>query len=343
VNFGTNPPISIGAHAPASQVLLVTSNVTWCPDIASSGAVDDDDEQAAEKATPIQQDRNLVMTRRVVDREPIDVSAITPEAGHVNRLRRLPRGRRQARLCLRDRLAGLVPELPRRIRRAPGLLDYGPRYAAVVRSARLGFTAPTRLDELHVVEQLAGNATTDFGALGVIPSCDRAGATATDFRRFDKIIRAGWRALDAARQGATDKVLSKGPRGGGRELDAIVTHVVDGDVGHLSSPGLRKSAPRPRWSDRLEEIRKEIIEALEASAHGEIPATGPRGKARWPVRYFVRRVAWHTISHAWEIERSSRRRLGSRQRGRGATSSGWALNHSAGLQIARAWRADRPH
>jgi len=182
------------------------------------------------------------------------------------------------------------------------LLDYGPRYATVVRSARLGFTAPTGLEQLHVVERLAGNATTDFGALGVIPSSDRAAVTAADFKRFDKIIRAGWRALDAARKGATDKVLTKGPRGGGRELEAIVTHVVDGDVGHLSSLGWKVRTPAT-MADRLEEIRKEIIEALEASARGEIQATGPRGKARWPVRYFVRRVAWHTISHAWEIER----------------------------------------
>jgi hypothetical protein len=182
------------------------------------------------------------------------------------------------------------------------LLDYGPRYATVVRSARLGFTAPTRLEDLHVVERLAGNATTDFGALGVIPSSDLVGATAVDFKRFEKIIRAGWRALDAARERAAGKVLIKGPRGGGRELEAIITHVVDGDVGHLSSLGWKVRTPATT-ADRLEEIRKEIIEALGVSARGEIPATGPKGKPRWPVRYFVRRVAWHTISHAWEIER----------------------------------------
>jgi len=56
----------------------------------------------------------------------------------------------------------------------------------------------TGLEQLHVVERLAGNATTDFGALGVIPSSDRAAVTAADFKRFDKIIRAGWRAADEA-------------------------------------------------------------------------------------------------------------------------------------------------
>jgi hypothetical protein len=182
------------------------------------------------------------------------------------------------------------------------LLDYGPRYAAVVRSARLGFGSPTRLEELRVVERLMGNATTDFGALGVIPSADRASASVAECARFEKVIRAGWRALDAARKRATGKVLRKGPRGGGRELDAIVRHVADADGGHLAAVGwkLRSAGTTAR---RVDETRGAIIEALRASARGEIPATGPRGGRRWPIRFFVRRVAWHAIAHAWEIER----------------------------------------
>jgi hypothetical protein len=35
---------------------------------------------------------------------------------------------------------------------------------------------------------------------------------------------------------------------------------------------------------------------------GDIPLTGPRGGALWAPRYFVRRVAWHTVDHLWEIE-----------------------------------------
>lgn len=182
------------------------------------------------------------------------------------------------------------------------LLDYGPNYAAVVRSARLGFRAPTRLDELRVVERLVGNATTDFGALGVIPSADRAGATAADYARFERVIRAGWGALDAARRRATGKVLCKGPRGGGRELDAIVRHVVDADSGHLTALGWKVRSSR-KIANRAAVTRSAIIEALRGSALGEIPATGPRGGSRWPVRYFVRRVVWHAIAHAWEIDR----------------------------------------
>ncbi len=181
------------------------------------------------------------------------------------------------------------------------LLEYGPRYAAIMRSARLGFEAPTRVGDLRVVERLQGNATTDFGAPGVIPSADRASAGKADYARFEKVLRAGWRALDAARKRAEGKVLSKGPRGGGRELDAIVRHVVEADRSYLAGLGWKvRSSDR---ADPVDATRKAIIDGLHASARGEIPATGPRGGTRWPARYFVRRSAWHVIAHAWEIER----------------------------------------
>ena len=182
------------------------------------------------------------------------------------------------------------------------LLDSAPRYAAVVRPARLGFVAPTRLEQLRVVERLPGNATTDFGAIGVIPSADRAPATALECGRLERLIRVGWRALDAARTRATGKALSKGPRGGGRELDAIVRHVVEADRGYLGALGW-KPARSDESTDAVEETRLAIIEGLRAAGRGEIPSRGPRGGRRWPVRYFARRVAWHTIAHAWEIER----------------------------------------
>ena len=44
------------------------------------------------------------------------------------------------------------------------LFAYGPRYARVLRPARLGFQAPKPAAALVVAERLTGNATTDFGA-----------------------------------------------------------------------------------------------------------------------------------------------------------------------------------
>jgi hypothetical protein len=44
------------------------------------------------------------------------------------------------------------------------------------------------------------------------------------------------------------------------------------------------------------------MNALAAAAHGVVPTRGPRGGVIWTPRYFVRRVAWHLLDHAWEFE-----------------------------------------
>jgi hypothetical protein len=52
----------------------------------------------------------------------------------------------------------------------------------------------------------------------------------------------------------------------------------------------------------LARTRQAILDALAASARGEMAPRGPRGGLRWTPRYFVRRVAWHVLDHAWEVE-----------------------------------------
>jgi hypothetical protein len=45
-----------------------------------------------------------------------------------------------------------------------------------------------------------------------------------------------------------------------------------------------------------------VVEALTAAVEHGVEERGPRGGKRWLPRYFVRRVAWHALDHAWEIE-----------------------------------------
>jgi len=180
------------------------------------------------------------------------------------------------------------------------LLEYGPRYATILAGSQLGFVAPTALGQLAVVERLPGTATTDFGAPGVAPSVDRErSCDAAAVRRFEKILKAGWRAFDYTVDAARGKTLATGPRGGGRSLEAIVRHVIEADTGYLRAVGWKP----PEASDSPDETRRAIISALNASATGEIPPKGLRGGVRWTARYFVRRVAWHVMAHVWEIER----------------------------------------
>jgi DinB family protein len=183
------------------------------------------------------------------------------------------------------------------------LFDNGPRYAQVLNGTGLGFQAPGALSAFSVVERLAGNATTDFGAPDVAPPADAKAVDDAELQRFQALLKACWQAFDAAAEAAEGKELRKGPRGGGRDVEGITRHVLGADAGYLSRLAW-KLEPSDEADLRLEldRTRQAILEALAAAARGEVAERGPRGGARWSPRYFVRRVAWHVLDHAWEIE-----------------------------------------
>ncbi len=183
------------------------------------------------------------------------------------------------------------------------LLAYAPRYAEALRGARLGFRAPARAGALHVRERLPGTATTDFGAPDVAPAADSGPFDAAVAARMARILRACWSAFDRAAAGARGLELRRGPRGGGRDLDAIVAHVLGATAGYL-----RRIAGTPPRIDpgnaaaSTDELRRSVEEALSRAAAEGVPETRPRGGRMLRPRYFVRREAWHVLDHAWEIQ-----------------------------------------
>jgi hypothetical protein len=180
------------------------------------------------------------------------------------------------------------------------LFDYRTRYATTLRGTRLGFEPPAGPGAFVVVERLKGDATTDFGAPSMAPKADGCRITDAELARLRSILNACWRSFDVAVDAARGKVLAKGPRGGGRDLRKIVDHVVDADGGYLRMLA-RKVAAGPE-AQRLDRTRTAILDAIATTAREGVPPPGPRGGKRWLPRYFVRRVAWHVLDHAWEIE-----------------------------------------
>jgi hypothetical protein len=183
------------------------------------------------------------------------------------------------------------------------LLDSGPRYSQVLQSTDLEFEAPGSASSFNVVERIAGNATTDFGAPDASLSSDGEPIDAGELRRFQTVLKSCWAAFDETVKVADGKFLRKGPRGGGRDLGGIIDHVLMADVSYLKRIGWKvENIEEDEVEERLHRIRMEILDGLVAAAHGELPTKGPRGGRRWAPRFFVRRVAWHVIDHAWEIE-----------------------------------------
>jgi hypothetical protein len=160
------------------------------------------------------------------------------------------------------------------------LLGYAGRYATV---AGPGF-AP---GELQVVGQVPGNRTTDFGAPDAQGPWDAEPLPPDEAGRLTGLLEACWSYLDPV-AAAAPGTLRKGPRGGGRDRDAIVDHV-RGAERTLSCPkaGIRVP-PRTPWDQQ----RAALAAALRAGARG----------GAWPARYVIRRSAWHVLDHAWEIE-----------------------------------------
>jgi len=183
------------------------------------------------------------------------------------------------------------------------LATYAPRYAAALRRTRFGFSASTDASSFKVVERLKGDATTDFGAPGKVPAADDRPLDGAEPKRLQTVLRACWKAFDGAVEAAAGKALAKGPRGGGRDLDKIVRHVLEADAGYLMRIGAKyQPVEGGDPGKQLARIRPVIIATLSTVACGEPVRTGPRGGVRWTPRYFVRRSAWHVLDHAWEIE-----------------------------------------
>jgi hypothetical protein len=180
------------------------------------------------------------------------------------------------------------------------LFEYGTRYATTLRSTRVGFEPAAGPAPFAVVERLKGNATTDFGAPSIAPKADERRITGAELERLRTILHACWRSFDSAVDAARGKELAKGPRGGGRDLPKIVDHVVDADGSYLRMVARKVEAGTK--SERLDRTRAAVLDALATTAREGVPPPGPRGGKRWLPRYFVRRVAWHALDHAWEIE-----------------------------------------
>jgi hypothetical protein len=183
------------------------------------------------------------------------------------------------------------------------LVSYGQRYADVVRGTRTSFRRPKAVSELNVVERIKGDTTTDFGAPGKVPRADARPVDVRELKRLRTLLEACWSAFDRAAEEAEGIELRTGPRGGGRDLIKIVAHVSSAEAGYV-----RRIAARPPGVDEkdpwatVDEVRRVILEAMERAVKDGLPERGPRGGVMMPLRYFVRRTAWHALDHAWEIE-----------------------------------------
>ncbi|MER7003326.1 hypothetical protein ABT297_09795 [Dactylosporangium sp. NPDC000555] len=173
------------------------------------------------------------------------------------------------------------------------LAVYGARYAPIATAAGFSFPAVPRL---NVVERVPGTATTEFGAPDGRPAADGTPVTAAVAARHTRLLRAAWAAFDAYAATAPES-LRKGPRGGGRDRDKMIDHVVGTDAAYARKIGVKHRQPSIDDRAAIEALRADVIAALGQPRDGE-PLTGNG----WTARYAARRFVWHALDHLWEME-----------------------------------------
>lgn len=167
------------------------------------------------------------------------------------------------------------------------------RYAEVAAAARVPF--PKRVD-LTVTERLRGDATTDYGAPSAAAKIESRPMTRAEVDRMCALVSAAWTVFDRVVKGAPAE-LRKGPRGGGRDRDKIVDHVLAAECGYAPKLGLKLKEPARDDLAAIKANREALVDAFRQGADGK-----PARERGWPARYAARRIAWHAMDHAWEIE-----------------------------------------
>jgi len=185
---------------------------------------------------------------------------------------------------------GKTPELAR-----AALIGYAPRYAAV--AAVAGLELPD-VDEglFDIADSVPGGSGTDFGVPSSITDADRRQVTAPEAERLAALIAAAWKVFDRVADGAPE-TLRKGPRGGGRDRDKMISHVIEADHAYAREIGVRLPEPHFGEPDAVQAERAAMLEVLRRPSDG-----GPLAERRWTQRYAARRIAWHALDHAWEME-----------------------------------------
>jgi len=177
------------------------------------------------------------------------------------------------------------------------LAAYAPRYAEVAERAKAAFPAPATAGErFEVVERVKGKGATDFGIPHEIPRVDAEPLTARQAARQVELMRAAWAILDKVAK-ASPAELRKGPRGGGRDRDKMLGHVLEAEAAYARQLGIRHPPPKVGDKRAIKALRDELAEALRGTSDGSPPT--PKG---WPPRYAIRRITWHVLDHAWEMQ-----------------------------------------
>lgn len=182
------------------------------------------------------------------------------------------------------------------------LFNIAERYARVMHAAQIDFSTPISHADLEVIETIEGGYATDLGGPRAVPHFDETEMTEKDLSAYQELLMAIWRAFDTAVLSSDGLMLLPANKGGLIDVYAIIGHTIQNDQSDLERLGLTyRLRLHEDPLDELRDIREAMLRAITRVAFNEIPRRELLGEV-WTARTFIRKIAWHTLSHAWEIE-----------------------------------------
>jgi hypothetical protein len=177
------------------------------------------------------------------------------------------------------------------------LESYRQRYRPIAVAAGMAeeFDAAGPLD---VVEDHVGTGSTDFWGISFSPSSlEQEPMDDAEIDRKIRLLQACWGYFDEVGARVSADML-KGPRGGGRDRDQIIRHVVRNESEEFAKRvGLRIPEGGALPAKARRDYRKAYVAAMRAYNAGE----GKRMRS-WNLPFLIRHSAYHTMDHAWEME-----------------------------------------
>ena len=194
------------------------------------------------------------------------------------------------------------PGWSRGAKTADGALEtleaYRERYRSVAVRAGLG-PAFDDAGRLEVIEDRIGTGSTDFWGISFTPcSLEQEPMNPAELERKLTVLQACWASFDdiAAR---VSPEMQRGPRGGGRDRDTIIRHVVRTESEDFAKKvGLKVPERAVLEPGALAPYRSAYLDAMRAYQRGEVK----RNMYSWTLAFLVRHSAYHTMDHAWEME-----------------------------------------
>jgi hypothetical protein len=152
---------------------------------------------------------------------------------------------------------------------------------------------------LEVVEERVGTGSTDFWGISFSPSSTEADPMdKAELKRKIAILRAAWAYFDGVAARVSPE-MRKGVRGGGRERDEIIGHVIRVEsMDFASGVGIVVPDGNALIPDGIPGYREAYVAAMHDYNAGKV---AKRMRTR-TLPFLIRHSAFHTLDHAWEME-----------------------------------------